>query len=99
MNQTICEAIQDQLVLELRYHGYSRLVEPHAYGRDKNGDEIVRCYQISGGSESGERIGWKLLKVGEVFSLSTTSDQFRARAGYRRNDKAIEYVFCQIWSL
>jgi hypothetical protein len=96
VNQSICKAIKDQLILELRYHGYSRLVEPHAYGRDKNGDEVLRCYQVSGGSESDERMGWKLLKVGEVFSLSVTNDEFGARVEYRRNDKAMEYIFCQI---
>lgn len=96
MNQTICRAIQEQMVLDPRYHGYSRLVERHAYGRDKNRDEILRCYQVSGGSESGERMGWKLLKIEEMFSLSATSREFGARAEYRRNDKAMEYIFCQI---
>ena len=72
MNATITQAITEKSVLELRYHGYSRIVEPHAYGRDKDGEEILRCYQTSGGSESGEKAGWKLLKVREVFSLHLT---------------------------
>ena len=96
MNQTISEAIQKKQVLELRYHGFSRMVEPHAHGRDNSGDEVLRCYQISGGSESEERVGWKLLKMREVFSLHITTDSFTPRPGYRRNDKAMEYVFCQL---
>jgi hypothetical protein len=96
MNSVISEAIKKQLVLELRYHGYSRHVEPHAYGRDKNGDEILRCYQVSGGSESGERMGWKLLKVSDVFSLHISINKFSQRYNYSRNDKAMEYIFCQI---
>lgn len=96
MNAIICDAIRQQGILELRYHGYSRLVEPHAYGRDKDGDEILRCYQVSGGSESGERAGWKLLKVRDVFSLTQTKDGFSTRPEYRRNDKAMVYMFCQI---
>jgi hypothetical protein len=96
MNQIICDAIRDQRVLELRYHGYSRTVEPHSYGRDKSGDEILRCYQISGGSESGERIGWKLLKIRDAFSIYVTTDSFTPRPQYRRNDKAMEYLFCQL---
>lgn len=96
MNSTITTAIAEKRVLELRYHGYSRIVEPYAYGRDKGGDEILRCYQTSGGSESGERVGWKLLKVREVFSLHLTKDAFVARPEYRRNDKAMAYVFSQI---
>ncbi len=96
MNPLITQAIMEKIVLELRYHGYSRVVEPHAYGRDKNGDEILRCFQTSGGSESGERAGWKLLKVREVFSLHLIKDSFVVRPEYRRNDKTMAYIFSQI---
>lgn len=96
MNSSVMQAIQQRKVLELRYHGYSRIVEPHTYGRDKDGDEILRCYQTSGGSESGERDGWKLLKVREVFFLHLTNSTFVARPEYKRNDKAMSYVFEQL---
>ena len=82
--------------MELQYNGSSRLVEPHAYGRDKNGDEILRCYQVSGGSESGERTGWKLLKVGETYSIQLENDKFTVRDDYRRNDKAMIQIFRQL---
>lgn len=96
MNSTIAQSIAQNRVLELRYHGYSRIVEPHAYGRDKDGDEILRCFQTSGGSESGEKVGWKLLKVRDVFSLHLTRDTFLTRREYRRNDKAMAYIFSQL---
>lgn len=96
MNSTVIQAIQQRKQLELRYHGYSRIVEPHSYGRDKDGDEILRCYQISGGSESGERIGWKLLKIREVFSLHIMGNEFTVQPKYKRNDKAMVYIFEQI---
>ena len=96
MNHIICDAIERHNVLELRYSGYSRIVEPHAYGRDKNGDEILRCYQISGGSESGEREGWKLLKVSDVYSLSIGAHSFSVRSNYRENDSVMDFMFCQI---
>jgi hypothetical protein len=96
MNTTIAEAIRDMKVLELRYHGYSRIVEPHAYGRDKDGDEILRCFQTSGGSESGERVGWKILKVCDVLSLHLNKETFTPRPEYRRKDKAMVHVFSQL---
>lgn len=96
MNPIVIQAIRERKILELRYHGYSRIVEPHAYGRDKNGDEILRCYQTSGGSESGERIGWKLLKLRDVFSLHLSKDIFSIKPEYKRNDKAMIYIFEQI---
>ena len=96
MNKVLCDSINERNIVELRYSGYSRIVEPHAYGRDKGGDEILRCYQVSGGSESGERSGWKLLKVREIYSLQPESTSFTPRSGYKRGDKAMEHIFCQI---
>jgi hypothetical protein len=96
MNNTITQAIREHRVLELRYSGYSRIVEPHAYGRDNANDEILRCYQVSGGSSGGEGVGWKLLKVREIFSLNLLKDNFIKRNEYKRGDKAMEYVFEQL---
>jgi hypothetical protein len=96
MKSELLEAIDTHKVVELRYHGYARTVEPHAYGRDKNGDEVLRCFQVSGGSESGERTGWKLLKVAEVYSIHVEKAMFHTRDSYRKNDKAMEYIFRQL---
>ena len=63
MNALLIGAIKERKLVELRYHGFSRFVESHAYGRDKDGGEILRCFQTSGGSDSGAQSGWKLLKV------------------------------------
>ena len=69
----------------LRYHSFERMVEPYAYGRDKSGDEILRCYQISGGSVSGEKEGWKLLKVGEIFQINSIDIIFEIRKEFKLN--------------
>ena len=95
MNQLIIDAVNGRKCLELRYHGYSGIVEPHAYGRDKDG-EVLRCYQTSGGSVSGERAGWKLLKVREIFSLQLLKDIFLIRKEYKKGDKAMERIFAQL---
>ena len=96
MNQTIQAAIHNRHVLELKYNGYSRKVEPHAYGRDRGGEEILRCFQVAGGSESGERTGWKLLKVADAYSVIQTSGIFSPRPEYKRGDKAMQYIFCEL---
>jgi len=79
----------------LRYHSFERMVEPYAYGRDKSGDEILRCYQISGGSVSGEKEGWKLLKVGEIFQINSIDIIFEIRKEFKLNDKAMTKIFEQ----
>ena len=95
MNQLIIDAVNARKCLELRYHGYSRIVEPHAYGRDKDG-EVLLCYQTSGGSVSGERAGWKLLTVRELFSRHLLKDIFLIRKEYKKGDKAMERIFAQL---
>jgi hypothetical protein len=96
MNATICAAVKAGHLLELRHHGYARVVEPYAYGRDRNGDALLRCYQISGGSESGQTTGWKLLKVADVFAINGQKVTFTPRPEYRCDDKAMDFMFCQL---
>lgn len=96
MNDTICQAIHQRRVLELRYHGYSRIVEPHIYGVDTKGDEAIRCYQLAGGSESGERSGWKMLKVRDAVVMYMAETQFHTRPDYRPEDKVIAQVYCRL---
>lgn len=96
MNKTLCTAIQEKRILELRYHGYSRIVEPHAYGRTRKGEEMILCYQLAGGSESGERAGWKLLRIDDTLLLHLTETTFPPRPDYQRDDKALVEVFTQL---
>jgi hypothetical protein len=96
MKTEITEAISQIVTIELRYSGYSRTVEPHAYGRDKSGEEILRCFQVAGGSESGEGTGWKLLKVADAYAIQKTKSKFSPRPEYRRNDRAMQFMFCQL---
>ena len=44
-------------MLELRYDGYSRCLEVHAVGYSTAGHPLMRAWQVSGGSSSGERTG------------------------------------------
>jgi hypothetical protein len=96
MNEVICRAIREQRLLELQYHGHTRRVAPHVYGIDGTGDEVLSCYQIWGGSESGEEAGWKSFKVHAITELKLTTRRFGARPEYRHGDPAMKEIFCQI---
>lgn len=93
---TICEAINNRRLLTFSYDGYNRTVEPHTCGNDKKGHEALRAYQIGGGSESGEYIGWKIFHVNEMRNISMLQEQFNGpRQEFNRNDSAFSYIRCQ----
>ncbi len=91
MNSVICQAINNRKLLKLAYHWGFRLVEPHAYGVNNNGHDLLRCYQVGGASDSGQPKGWKLFRVDEIHQLHVTEDSFsRPRDGYKRGDTALD---------
>lgn len=92
-----CDALRSGRCLELRYDGYFRLVEVHAVGATKDGNDIMRVWQVRGGSNSGERQGWKLMRLDEAFTAVVTDEKSEApRRGYKRGDVAMTIIHCQI---
>lgn len=84
-------------MLSLQYGGYPRTIEPHAYGESQDGVQLLRAYQTSGGSESGERSGWKLFDLSKAYSISATQQTFSsARRGYSRGDKAMARIYAEL---
>jgi len=97
MIQAIFPAIQNKQSLSFTYDGYSRVVEPHTYGVDTKGHAALRAYQVQGGSESGEHVGWKLFHVNEMHDLTVLSEHFAgARPKYKRGDSAFSIIHAQL---
>ncbi|WP_454734257.1 hypothetical protein [Cupriavidus pauculus] len=95
-HQELISAINNRRVIQLTYDGWSRTVEPHAYGLDRHGHALLRCYQTAGGSQSRE-LGWKLLRTDEILSMLATSDSVQsARPGYKRGDTAMQTIYAQL---
>jgi hypothetical protein len=94
---TACEALRHRRVLELRYDGFSRAIEVHAVGYSKAGHPVLRAWQISGGSTSGERTGWKLIRLGEASGAHVTDGPSQApRPRYKRGDPAMDRIICEL---
>jgi hypothetical protein len=95
--ETACEALRQKKVLELRYDGFSRCLEVHAVGYSKAGYPLMRAWQVSGGSASGERSGWKLMRLDEAIGAHISATPSEApRRGYRRGDAAMVRIVCEI---
>lgn len=94
--ETACQALRASKVVELSYDGFSRTVEIHAVGYTKQDKPIMRVWQLSGGSASGERVGWKLLRLEDAIAAVVTEVTSQApRAGYRRGDPAMSRIVCE----
>ena len=92
-----CEAIRRSVCLEIDYGGYSRTVEVHAVGLSKEGHTLLRVWQVSGGSASGERAGWKLLRLQEATGHRLSDVISEApRPGYKKGDKALSRIVAEI---
>lgn len=92
-----CNALRQGKRLELRYDGYFRVVEVHAVGTSAESNDIMRVWQVRGGSESNEPVGWKLMRLDEALGARVTDEKSEApRSGYKRGDKVMQFIDCQI---
>lgn len=97
MLETINDCINNGKQTEIMYKGHVRTVEIHALGVSRRGFEVMRVYQVSGGSSTGKTKGWKLIRVNEVTSLAALNDNATMpREGYKREDNHISEVYNQV---
>jgi hypothetical protein len=92
-----CDALRSGKRLELRYDGWSRVVEVHTVGTFTSGKPGMSVYQVRGGSNSNESIGWKNMLFDETFAAHMINEKSEApRDGYKRNASTFNHITCQI---
>ena len=95
--RTACDALASGHRLELRYDGFTRVVEVHTCGETTAGNDAMRVFQVRGGSVSHERTGWKLLRLDEASSGTVLDESSAApRPGYKRGDPAFAQIVKQV---
>ena len=83
--------------LELRYDGFSRVVEVHAVGVSTAGNPCMRVFQVRGGSVSGEPTGWKMMVLDKAFTMHVTEEVAQSpRPGYAKNDRGMSIIHAQL---
>ena len=87
----ICQAISKKLVLQISYNNKVRLIEPHAYGVDALGNDLLNGWQ-----QTPQPV-WRSFRLHRVTLISTTPAHFeRPRPEYKRNDKTLSRIYCQV---
>lgn len=97
MDARICEAISRHEILEVRYHGGTRWLEPHIYGYNENTrQEILSGYQIAGYSLSDSPLGWRTFVVDDLHDLKNLHMNFKPRTGYNPEAPGFTVIFCEL---
>lgn len=95
MNALVCRAIQERRILRVYYDGGLRSVEPHCHGCSKDGNDLLRGYQVGGYSSSGEPVGWKMFRLDRTSGLMMTETTFAGpRPEYDPHDNRMATVYC-----
>ncbi len=96
MRNQIIDAIKNQNLISLYYDGGIREVEPYCFGVSRQGNILLRVYQISGYSNSN-KLGWKLLSFENIKTIEILKGKFEnIRIEYKKGDKAMTSIFCEI---
>lgn len=57
----------------------------------------MSVYQVRGGSNSNERVGWKTMLIDKSFTAHVIDEKSEApRAGYKRNASTFQHIACQV---
>src|SRR5262249_37394083 len=74
-------AIAHRRLIEITYQRFSRLAEPHDYGK-QNGVDRLLIYQRSGPAKPGHSpAGWRLFDLSKIESLTVLDEQFDGGRG------------------
>lgn len=94
---SIGDAIRARRRLSFSYGGHLRVVEPHIHGVETTGQVALSAYQVRGGSQTAEPVGWKHFRLDDVRRLTVLDETFPGpRPGYNRADKTFTVVYSQL---
>lgn len=92
-----CDALHSGKRLAISYDGFTRVVEVHAVGTTKDGNPVMRAWQVRGGSNSRNPDPWRLFRLDKTWHYSILDEASEApRRGYKRGDPAISVIRCQV---
>ncbi len=92
----LCRAITDKYLVQFKYDGRSRIVEPFCCGISTEENFVLRGFQIRG-SDKTKPLGWRLYELSEISQLSVTQHSYKGkRTDYNSEDNAMTKIFCRI---
>jgi len=97
MNTTICDAIRDGEIIEFKYDGLVKIVEPFCYGKGSDGDNLLQGYVIGGFSKGlQEGYSWEVFSEKDMGTVKFIGKKFKTlRAGYEQKGHHFVTTYCE----
>ena len=97
MQLLICKAIRARTLLMFGYGDTVRIVEPHVYGVNTAGHEVLGAWLRPGHSRTDPQGGWRNYLLDGIRDLQTLDEHFPGpRPGYNPDDPRIPTVYCRL---
>ncbi len=92
----LCRAIAGRYVVQFKYEGRSRIVEPFCCGTGAAGNYVLRGFQLRGADKT-KPLCWRLYELTDISQMSVTQHNFKGkRPEYNPEDSTITKIFCRI---
>ncbi|HEV7994416.1 MAG TPA: hypothetical protein VGP25_21520 [Gemmatimonadaceae bacterium] len=97
VRQQLCAAIARRSLVMFEYGDLIRVVEPHRFGVNSAGHEMLSGWLRAGYSRSDPAGGWRNYLLTEVSALQVLDAPFAGtRPGYAAHDPRMRDVFCEL---
>jgi hypothetical protein len=95
---TLWASVQARRVIEIKYRGSKRSIEPFALGITRYGNpanESLFCYQARNYLNPNEPAGWRRFQTSDIRDIIVSAEQFEGdRPGYDPDHIDMVKVFC-----
>src|SRR5688572_30072913 len=99
MHPLICEAIKRKRLLMFGYGDVVRVIEPHLFGVNSAGHEMLTAWLRAGHSRTEPEGGWRNYLTSDITNLQMLDEVFPGpRDGYNAQDTRVQRVFCRLES-
>ena len=97
MGLLICDAIAKRRLLMFGYGDFVRVVEPHLFGVNSAGHEMLTAWLRPGLSRSDPEGGWRNYLTTEIANLQMLDERFEGpRPEFNRDDARMREVQCSL---
>jgi hypothetical protein len=97
LREQLCAAIRRRSLVMFEYGDLIRVVEPHRFGINSAGHEMLSGWLRAGYSRSDPAGGWRNYLLSDVSALQVLDAPFAGtRPGYTAHDPRMREVHCQL---